>query len=215
MATKLYFHDAAPADDPGETERSSVLPAHSDNNDLGIAVKSMDTVIGSSQVGVNGGSISTLNVQDNFFTSFSSPALAAQTITAQTWTVAVEVSEGNAAANSFIVCSLYVFRPSSTSVIGFIYDNDTPIGSEWPAAATQGVVTTFGGSEVTAAADDILVFEFWRHGEQGMAMVYTQSLDYDGGTDVTQGTGVTDAASFIETPQDINFAVTRRIFNIS
>jgi len=202
MATRLYLRNTTPTNDPGETERSTALPVHADNSDFGIAVKSLSVVKGASQTSVGGNSLATTNAQDNFFTSFSSAALGAQTINANTWTLAVATSEANGQANSFTICSVYVFREPST-VVGFIYDSDTALGAEW-GASEDGQVLTFSGASVTAQEGDYLVLEFWRHAIQGMTTAYTQTLYYDGTTDVTDTTSA-DAASYIETPQNLTF----------
>lgn len=213
MATRLYLRDASPTNDPGETTQSSVLPVHTDNSDFSIPVKSLSLTAGVAETSVSGSSIATENPQDNFFTSFSSPALSAQTITAQTWTIAVGTAEGNNAANSFTALSVYVFREGS-GVVGYIYDSDTALGNEWPGAS-DGRVATFSGSQVIALADDYLVLEFWRHtAGQAMATAYTQELWYEGTTDVTEGQN-DDFASYLETPQNLTFATARRIFVVT
>ena len=214
MATRLYLRDAAPTNDPGETERSVNLPDGADTfQDYGIAVKSLSETIGTSEVDVSGSSDATTDEQAEFFTSFSSEALITN-ITAQTWTIAVDVGGGNTAANSFMIPVVYVFREPST-VVGFVIDAHTAIGAVW-VAFNEGRVATFSGAAVTIVADDYLVLEFWRHTVgQVMSMAYTQTLAYDGTVDVTEG-NTTSAASYLETPQDGLFvAVTRRIFNIS
>jgi hypothetical protein len=207
MATRFYFHDAAPANDPGETENSTVLPtvtaAHF--QDFGIAVKSMNTTIGTAETSVTGSSRAHTDADQDFFTSFSSPAIATQTITAQTWTIAVDVDEGNANANSFMVLSVYVFREPST-IVGFIYDSATQLGNEWNNVG-RGRVATFSGASVSATEGDYIVCEFWRDtAGQAMAMAYVHELFYDGTVDVTEGSS-TSAASYLETPQTITFPV--------
>lgn len=200
MATRLFLRDAAPANDPGTTTNSSVLPVHTDNSDFGLAVKSLSRTIGTSEATLSGDAITTTNTQDNFFTSFSSAPLTGTNITAQTWTIAIDVAEDNNGANSFTVLSIYVFREPST-VVGFVYDSDTALGAEWNGAG-RGRVATFSGSAVTVAADDYLVLEVWRHtAGQTMATAWTQILAYDGTVPVTEGSS-SSAASYLETPQD-------------
>jgi len=200
MATRIYLHDAAPAKDPGETERSVNLPGGDNFLDLGIGVKSMDDVIGTSEVSISGTTVGNTVEQATFFTSFSSPDLT-RNLTAETWTIAVQVNEGNTAANSLMIPIVYVFREPST-VVGFVIDAHTAIGNEWPTISAAGRVATFSGSAVTVVAGDYLVLEFWRHTVgQAMAMGYLQTLDYDGTVDVTED-DTSSAASFLETPQD-------------
>jgi len=97
-----------------------------------------------------------------------------------------------------------VWRPSTSSVVGFIYDSDTTLGVEW-GTTEDGQVLSPTGSAVTVLAGDVLVISFWRHAAQGMAVAYTQTLYFDGATDVTDAT-TTDAASYLETPQVLTFS---------
>lgn len=201
MATRLYLRDAAPTNDPGETERSSALPV-GDFDDNAVAVKSLSETIGTAETSYAGASLPHTDHDDEFFTSHSSEAFSGiSQIDANTWSFGIAFSEGNAAANSFLVCSLYVFREPST-VVGFVYDSDTALGAEWQNVK-QGRTGTFSGSLVTGVQDgDYLVFEVWRHtAGQAMNMAYTQTVYYDGTVDVTEGS-TASAGSYIETPQD-------------
>ena len=204
MATRLFLRDTTPANDPGETERSSLLPV-GDFKDYAIAVKSLSTTKGTAQLSVSGTSQGHTDHDDEFFTSFSSEALAAQTITAQTWQIAVMVAEGNGQANSQMAVAVYVFREPST-VVGFIFEGDANLGFEW-AAGGAGRLQNLVSSAVTVQDGDYLVLEFWRHTDgQAMNMSYTQTLFYDGATDVIEDASPGDAASYLETPQDLVFA---------
>ena len=214
MATRLYLRDAAPADDPGETERSVNLPGSDAFQDYGNAVKSLSTTIGTSETSVTGNSTGNLVETAEFFTSFSSPALVVN-LTAETWTIAIDVNEGNAQANSFMLPIVYTFRESDSSV-RFVIDAHTALGAGWPTPAA-GRVATFSGAAVTVVAGDYLVLEVWRHTvAQSMNMSYLQTLAYDGTVDVIEDS-TTSAASYLETPQNNLFvaAAARRIFDIS
>jgi len=200
VATKLYLRDAAPANDPGETENSTALPVGT-FKDGAFAPESLSTTKGTVAIQRTLASLSQTAHQDVFWTSFSSAALAAQTIDANTWTIAARVAEGNNAANAFTILSVYVFREPST-IVGFIYDSDTPLGNEWNGGLS-GRVATFSGSAVTASASDYLVLEFWAHSNQSMAMSYDYRLRYDGTVDATEGGG--GDASYLETPQNLTF----------
>lgn len=150
-----------------------------------------------------GTSLAQTTHQDAFFQKWASNALAAQTISANTWTLAVQLKEDNTAHNAFFVGSIYVWRNPST-VVGFIYDSDTPVGSEFATSAT-GQVLSLTGSAVTALAGDFIVFEFWRHAVQGMAIGYLGGPLFNGTTDVTAGYAGADPASYLSTPQNIVF----------
>lgn len=201
MATTLYLRNLTPDNSPGETENSTALPVGT-FSDFAISARTLDVSIGTAQTSVAGSSLAQTAHQDNFFTSFSSFGLDAQTISANTWTLGLATSEGNLQANSFTICSIYVFREPST-VVGFIYDSDTALGVEW-AVGEDGQVLTISGSAVTAQAGDYIVFEMWRHAAQGMAAAYTQTLYFDGATKVVGG-ATSDAGSYIETPQNLIF----------
>jgi len=204
MATRLYLRNLTPTDSPGETERSAVLPVVG-GRDAGIAIKALNTAKGAAQVSITYNSFANADHNDDFFTSFSSDALAAGDVTAQTWSLGIAFSEGNAAANSGLVISLYVFRPSSSSVVGYVRDSDSQLGPEW-GATEDGIVASFAGSAVSGVQDgDILVLEVWRHtNAQSMSVAYAQTCYFEGTTDVVDAT-TTNAASYIETPQTLAF----------
>lgn len=204
--TKFYLRNLASNDAPSNGEKSTALPVGTfkGNSGTGFEDRSLETTAGSSQTFDGLTSLAQTAHQDNYIYRFTSKALAAQTINANTWTLAVATSEGNAAANSFTIASIYVWRPSTQAVVGFIYDSDTALGVEW-GATEDGQVLSPSGSAVTVQANDVLVLEFWRHAVQAMGNAYTQLLYYNGATDVTDTT-TSDAASYLETPQTLTFA---------
>lgn len=202
--TKFWLKDATTDESPGETELSVALPVGT-FKDFAIAQKSMGTIKDGSETSISGTSLAQTAHQDNFFTSFTyNERLAAQTFGSGIWTLSVMVKQNNNVANSFIVLSLYVWRPSTSSVVGYIYDSDTPLGNEWNRGA-RGRVVTFTGSNVTCQAKDRLVLEFWRHAEQGKVASYTQELFYGGSTVPTEGaTGDPgNSASKLDAPTSI------------
>lgn len=203
MATRFYLRSTTASPTPTAGEKSTALPVGTADGNSGTGFEDLSLSVskGAAQTSVGRNTLAQTTDQDNYLARFSSPALAAQTFTAQTWTLAVAVDEGNTQANSFTICSVYVWRPSTNSVVGFIYDSHTSLGIEW-GSPEDGLVVTFAGAAVTAQAADILVLEFWRHAIQGMATQYIQTLYYNGATDVTDTT-TTDAASYLETPDTI------------
>lgn len=206
MPSTFWLKDAAPdaGQGPGETERSVAIPMGT-FKDFAISQKSLGTTKDGSESSVSGTSLAQTAHQDNFFTSwtFNKPLLA-QTFGSGTWTLSIMVKESNKNANSYVVISLYVWRPSTSSVVGYIYDSDTLLGNEWNKNA-KGRVITFVGSNVTCQDGDRLVFEFWRHALQGKAASYTQELFYGGSTVPTEGaTGDPgNSASKLDSPADI------------
>lgn len=200
---RLYLRDAAPAYDPGELELSAVLPVGLFADGF-ISVKSLSPSKGTAVTSATALSLAAVLHQDMFFTSFSSPPMLAGKYGAGVWDFAVSCSEANVIANSFFVFSLYAYRPSTAAVVGYIYDSDTVLGTEWPLAQ-GGRGTTFTGSEVTVVDGDILVLEVWRHATQDKASVALQSIFYDGSVDVGNGDTEADAASWIQAPHEIGF----------
>jgi hypothetical protein len=93
-------------------------------------------------------------------------------------------------------------------VITYIYDSVTHLGTEWSAVAAtlNGRVVTFSGASAAVQAYDYLVLEVWRHNlAQGMATAYTQTLYFDGTTDVVANANSGDAASYVEDTNGILF----------
>jgi hypothetical protein len=210
VATRLYLRDTnANAGSHVVTEKSTALPVGT-NNPLGTAaVKDLSTTKGSLQTSLNNSTFGQTTDQDGYWGKWLSPALAASSISANTWTIALAVSETNSLANAFLIASIYVLTAADT-VRGFIYDSHTALGTEFGAGGTvtteDGIVVTVAGAAVAGVVStDVIAFEAWTHAVQGMATSYNQILYYDGATDVTDTT-TTDAASYIETPQSGLFA---------
>lgn len=203
MATKFYLVGENSPFAPSLGEKSTALPVGT-FKDLSIGDGQRRSLLfdkGHFNDSASGNSIAQTAHQDNYMARFTSKPLYAS-ITAQTWTLAVVTHQTNAAANSFTILSLYVWRPSDSSVVGFVYDSDTPLGVEWGNDA-DGQVLTFAGGAVTIAQGDVLVLEFWRHAAQGMANAYTQAVYWGGQTDVTDATAdALNPASYLSTPQD-------------
>ena len=181
-------------------ELSTALPVGT-FDDSGNVARDLETTAGSSQVNTSNTSLAQTTHQDQYLGKFISDALVATAVDANTWTIALATSESNANANSFTVLSIYVLQSDDT-VRGYVYDSDTPLGVEY-ATSEDGQVFTISGSAVASVAStDRLAVEIWVHAEQGSAMALTNTLFFDGATDVTDST-TTDAASFISTPQDL------------
>ncbi len=138
--------------------------------------------------------------QSRYVARFVSPPLAAQTIAAQTWTLGLVTNETNTGANSFTRPVIYLWRPSASAVVGFVYDAAANIpNAEW----TGGARTNYGtlsGSAVTAQAGDVLVFEVWAYSAaMGLAGVYNQILYFNGTVEPAgNNQSSTSARSFLE-----------------
>ena len=120
--------------------------------------------------------VSNTVVQSHFFGRFSSRPLAAQTIPAQNWNYAVVVGEGNLNANAFLWPVMYVYRPSNSTVVGYVFNAAADAGTELPATAATAT-RTFAGARVAGIQDgDILVVEAWTVTSPTIAGIYTQTF---------------------------------------
>jgi hypothetical protein len=206
VATRFYLRDAVSAFAPTAGEKSPLLPdgTQISATQTDYQSKSLLLTAGTSEVTHSCNVNNTTNHQDYYLGRFTSAELAAQTIAAATWTVAIGVAETNVAANTFLAPYIYVWRPSDSTVVGDIYSSLTNLGTEW-SGNQQGRVVSPVGSAVTCLAGDVLVVEVWGHGTPSMASTYLQSIWFDGATVVT-GSTTSDAASYIETPNNLTFA---------
>lgn len=205
MTQKFYLRNVLADNAPTAGETSTALPVDTlgANNASGTdETRSLLSAIGSAQTSLSKNSDNTTSARDNYLARFTSVGLSAGTYGSGTWTVALALNEENVQANSFLNCSIYFWRPSNNSVVGYVYDSHTNIGSEWANAET-GEVNNITGSNVTIQDNDVLVIEIWRHATQGMTTAYTQTVYFDGTTDPTDGTATSDAASYINAPADI------------
>lgn len=104
--------------------------------------------------------------------------LNAGTVPAGTYRLQALVSEGNAAANTFLGLSIYVWRPSTTSVVGRVYDSTAELGTEFPTTAAE-ITWSVTGSAVTCQSGDYLIVEIWLTAAQGMATAYANTFRAD------------------------------------
>lgn len=196
-----------PASGPS-SEQSVAFPWGTLNTSAGSRNYSVLTTSRSANAffGVSGASIPTLpqTTRQSTFFGYGYYALGSQTIPAGNWQIAFQSLEGNAVSNQFLGLSIYVWRPSTSSVVGYIYDAQAQIGTEFPTAAAY-IVATVAGSAVTAANNDTLVIELWATGVQAMATAYTTLANVVltvGLTDAT-ATGQTGRSGWIDAPDTL------------
>lgn len=201
MATRLFLRNTTgnTAGYAG-TEKSTALPV-GDLDDAGNGARDLETTKGSSQTSVTNATLAQTAHQDQYLGKWiSDPLTGISSIDANTWTLALAVSESNGNLNAFTVASIYVLKNDDT-VRGYIYDSDSPLGAEF-ATSEDGQVYSLAGSAVASVVStDRLVVEVWVHATQSMAQSGTITIFFDGTTDVVDST-TTDAASYLETPQD-------------
>ncbi len=128
--------------------------------------------------------------------------LGAQTIPQGNWSFAVAVNETNAAANSFFGVAIYVWRPSTSSKVGTITDEQVQRGAEW-GTNTSSRLFTVTGTEITTQDGDVLVVEMWRTGVQAMATAYAHTWNFNaqaGNNDFTAD-GQTNLNSWMDAPE--------------
>lgn len=139
--------------------------------------------------------------QSGRYAIMASSELAAQTISSGTWTFNCYSGESASQANAYFALCVYIWRPSTSSVVGFIYNSAAELGTEWTIAG--GFVNfTFSGSSVTAQANDVLVLEVWYTSAQAKAASYTLNAYFDD-------------QEYIDAPQNILFFRSKRAIVIS
>jgi hypothetical protein len=137
--------------------------------------------------------------RDGCIRAFASANLAALTIAAGTWRVGLSGTESNAAADTYWNIAVYVWRPSTGTKVGTIYDAHD--GTAFSSEISDGrQIISFSGAALAVQAGDILMFEVWHHWQHTMATAYTSNLKYDDGTELDDVAAA--EGSWIECPQD-------------
>lgn len=216
MATKLYLRWLTPTTAPTSGEKSTVLPVGT-FHDASVSDAKLDTAIGTNATTYNiWTSLAQTAHQDEYLARFSSDSISAQTFGSGTWTIAWGGYESDGGANARLVCSLYIWRPSSTSVVGFIYNSDTQLGTEWSTSTTTaGRTATFTGANVTSNAGDILVLEVWcHHATQTTAVGRGCQFFFNGSADFTASSDQsTTGACYISISSTLQFGSANYLTN--
>lgn len=210
MATRLYLSSDLNIDDPFNDpdaptsgEKSTALPVGIINSSTPANYR-LSTTIDTAQNSSGFSSIASTTQQSGVSNRWYSKKLTAQTVSANTWTFFFAATESNNAANAFTSLSVYIWDPVGSSVRGFLYDNSATLGTEWGTSVSAQSVT-FSGSAVTASDNDFLVIEWWNNATHSMATSYILTFYWGGTDDVTTGTGNNSVATYLETPQNLNF----------
>jgi len=193
MATRLYFRDETSSNAPTAGSKSTALPNGTDNSLTANDSQSLLLAQGTSNTTVTINSLAQTARQSGRFARFTSDPLASQTISANTWDYTLRNRHSNASANTYKAGSIYVWRPSTSSVVGYVYDSNAEIGIVWTNNFTNDS-SNISGSAVTAANGDVLVIEIWYTSAQGKAKTFILDIQYN-------------VDSYIETPQDLTFFV--------
>lgn len=198
--TKLYLHKTDLYTTYSTASKSTALPPYTTS---GLGRWSLSTSIGSAQGAETLATTANTVAQKQYFSKFISAPLTVTSVDANTWIIAIGCLETSTNANSFAAFSIYVLKSDDT-VRGYIYDSATALGAtEWPVVEAGKVYTVSGAAVAGVVSTDRLVIEIWRVGTQSMATAYNQQIFYDGATEPTNDVATTDAAGYIDTPQDI------------
>jgi hypothetical protein len=191
MATRLYFRDDTSSNAPTAGSKSTALPDGTDNSLTANDSQSLLLTEGTSNTTVSITTLAQLARQSGRFARFTSEPLASQTISANTWDYTLRNRLSNSLANAYKAGSIYVWRPSTSSVVGYVYDSNAEIGTVWTNNFTNDS-SNITGSAVTATNGDVLVIEVWYTSAQGKAKSYVVDIQYN-------------VDGYIETPQDLTF----------
>lgn len=158
--TLLYFSNAAPAYAPTTGDKSTYMPQGLNRvGNIGEASLTKTAPPGPGTINSILIPIEFTGTVSGYFGRYSSQPLAAQTIPAQDWTYAAKVQCGTA-TNMKHVPVIYIWRPSTNTVVQHISDASTGQGTTWPTSAVQST-HKFAGASVTVQEGDILVIEAW------------------------------------------------------
>lgn len=182
------------------SSQSTTLP-NGTNTTGTITVGNLSTDIGTTLNSRSINSAAQTARQSGLYGIFSSFPLAAQTVSAQTWTMFVGNASGNNRANAYAAAALYLWDGSSATMI---YDSSAQLGTEW---STTTSVESFTASlpSFTVSQGDLLVLEVWYTAAQDKSSSYTNTLYWDGTDDTTTGNGNSSPASYIESTSTISF----------
>jgi len=105
--------------------------------------------------------------QSYYIGRFTTPALAAQTIPAQTWSYEVSTASSSVNANTYFWPVMYVWRPSTNQVVSpYIFNASGPVGNKWLVSDDPRLDQQFAGAAVNVLDGDVLVVEIWGAGQQ-------------------------------------------------
>lgn len=222
--TRLYFHTAAPPSPPSgsypTTSNATWAPPDGKSIEAQSVHRSMDSTIGTGQVEISTTTIGSTAFVEYYVTKFISPLLTGvSSISSNTWTTNFAAKESSLTANfpapaggdTTNVC-VYVWRPSTQAVVGYMRDDYTTNNiTEGASANTEySHNVTWAGSAVSGVQNnDVIIYEQWFEFQQGSTSTFTIYYYYDGTTATTSGNQVvSNHASFVETPQTLTFVPT-------
>jgi hypothetical protein len=213
MPTRFYHRADTSSNAPSTGTKSAVLPdgtANSRSTDESRALTA-DVPATNEAFTANFSTLAQTARQSGLIARFTSAPLTAQTISSGNWSSLVEGNQSNNNANVFYAKSIYIWRPSTSSVVGYIYDDVAQLSTEL-ATSTSSRTLTVSGSSITTQDGDVLVVEYWYTAAQGAGKSYTVNSYF---VDMLFTYGG-ENFSYIEAPQDITLVNTgrRRLINV-
>ncbi len=206
--SRLYLHNTSAISHHASLNsatKSTALPIGTNKGQATSTALDMTTSIGASEVSDVFTTGTSAAQTSGVIRKWVSNVLGGANISAQNWTVAISVSEDNAAANYFLCLSIYVMKSDGT-VRGYIYDASTALGAEFPTSSTAYVKTVAGAAVTGVVNTDQLVVEVWGQGTQTGTTSRTITFKWDGTSVVADGVGTFDMAAYIEAASQDIFA---------
>lgn len=195
-----------------QASSSTTISDLSFSNESLYELRSMDTTIGTGQVAIpytNG--VATSRMTFGMFAS--NPLDVAQTVGGGSMILnTANQADTNSGAIQITSMAVYVWRPTTNSIVGFVIDSSaTSLGGTPTSGTSETVqhVTGIATSAVAAAAGDIIICEIWANWTNG-GMSTINRFFFDGTTvNTTQSAAVTNHASFIEFSENLTFTTSR------
>ena len=169
---------------------------------------------GTAQTSLANTSTGTTSQTDYYIGRWVSDLVNQTSVAANTWTLNVAGSRSGTSArfpsagSGPLYVNCYVWKPSDGTKYGTILDGATGNRGGTNSTSERSHQVTFTGSAVSSltAGDAVIIFEFWAKITQSDTSTYTQTFYFDGATvTASDGTAVSDHASFISTPENITF----------
>lgn len=213
MPRKLYFHDAANSQSGTfpTTKQSTRSFTNGVNATGALTLRTMNPTIGTAMKSLQVGTVAVTAFRSDFMGYFCSPPLAgAQTVGGGNFAFNAAERESGLGANFWINSpTVYVWRPSTGDVVGFIKDGAASYGGAEPTAAFSTQVTnipSITSNAVSAADGDVVIVEVYSYHNQQSTNPFTCMFYYDGTTEnTTENAVVSNHASYIELAEDLVF----------
>lgn len=216
MATKLYFHNAANAKSGTfPTSRQSTRSVTNLRSATGaLTLRTMDATIGAAMASLMVTTAGTTAFRSDFMGYFCSlPLSGAQTVGGGNFTLNAADAENHLAANFWVNSpTVYVWRPSTGAVVGYLIDSASSAGGSEPDASLTPEVTHIAGiasSAVSAQDGDVIIVEVYSYHNQDSTISRTGTFYFDGTTEnTTENAVVSNHASYIEFAETLVFRQT-------